>query len=306
VRLVQPASSPDADPSVDPDVDPDRAARAAADRLAELTGVSSHDAVVVLGSGWSGAADALGEPVAELAMTRLPGFRAPVAVGHQGLVRSLRLPAGDAGVVRVLALLGRTHLYEGHGPAAVAHAVRTAAAAGCRTAVLTNANGSLRPHWAPGTGVLLSDHLNLSFISPLVGPRFVDLTDLYTPSLRQAALATDPDLVEGVYAMLPGPHYETVAEALMLRTLGADVVGMSTVPEAIAARAAGLAVMALSVVTAVEAQPAAIDPDEVVRVAAAAATGMGRVIAAVLVSTARSGRCDRRGRRDRREGEGDG
>ena len=262
--------------------DPYAAAGLAAARLAELTGVPRHDAVVVLGSGWAGAAPALGRTVAELAVTELPGFRAPVADGHVGLVRSTELDDGAGGVRRVLSFLGRTHLYEGHGPGAVAHAVRTAAAAGCRLAVLTNANGSLRPQWTTGTVVLLRDHLNLAGTSPLVGPRFVDLTDAYSPAWRAAARAVEPGLVEGVYVMLPGPNYQTLAETLMLRTLGADVVGMSTVLETIAAREAGLDVLGLSVVTTVEGSGEPIDPNEVVRVAAAAATRMGGVIAAVL------------------------
>jgi purine-nucleoside phosphorylase len=262
-------------------------AAAAARVLASLTGVARHDAAVVLGSGWAGAADALGTVTAEVPVTALPGFLLPVAPGHPGRVRSSVLP-GPGGGLRILAFLGRTHLYEGHGPLAVAHPIRTAAAAGCRTAVLTSANGSLRPRWGPGTGVVLTDHLNLSFTSPLVGPRFVDLTDLYTPALRRRALQADPALVEGVYAMLPGPHYETVAEALMLRALGADVVGMSTVLEAVAAREAGMEVLGLSVVTAVEAVDQPIDADEVVRVATAAATRLGDVIAQVLTGAAAS------------------
>jgi purine-nucleoside phosphorylase len=278
VRVVTPPSADLRDPYA--------AAEAAAAGLAARTGVDRHDAVVVLGSGWAGAADALGEPVARFAVTDLPGFRVPVAEGHLPTVRSTRVPRPGRPDLRVLVFCGRTHLYEGHGPAAVAHAVRTAAAAGCRTAVLTNANGSLRPEWAPGTGVVVTDHLNLSGETPLVGPRFVDLTDLYAPALRAAARAADPSLVEGVYVMLRGPHYETVAEAHMLRTLGADVVGMSTVLEAIAAREAGLALLALSVVTAVEASDTPVDPDEVVRVAAAAATRMGTLISAVLSGTA--------------------
>jgi purine-nucleoside phosphorylase len=265
-------------------------AETAARAVTERTGVARHDAVVVLGSGWAAAVDSLGETVSEFAVAQLPGFRPPVAEGHLPTVRSMRLPRlGGGRPVRVLAFLGRTHLYEGHGSAAVAHAVRTAAACGCRTAVLTNANGSLRPRWGPGTGVVLRDHLNLTFASPLTGARFVDLTNVYCPELRALARDADPDLVEGVYAMLPGPHYETVAEALMLRTLGADVVGMSTALEAIAAREARMAVLALSVVTAVEAvdaEDSAVDPQDVVRVAAEAATRMGRVIAAVLSRTA--------------------
>ena len=270
--------------------DPYALAQTAARAVAERTGVASHDAVVVLGSGWAAAVDSLGETVAEFPVAQLPGFRPPVAEGHLPTARSMRLPRlGSRRPVRVLAFLGRTHLYEGHGPAAVTHAVRTAAATGCHTAVLTNANGSLRPHWGPGSGVVVCDHLHLTFTSPLTGARFVDLTDLYSPELRILARDADPELVEGVYAMLPGPHYETVAEALMLRTLGADVVGMSTVLEAIAAREARMAVLALSVVTAVEAVDAAdsgVDPGDVVRVAAEAATRMGHVIAAVLSRTA--------------------
>jgi purine-nucleoside phosphorylase len=306
--------------------DPYDLASDAARELAARTGVARHDALVVLGSGWAGAAAALGEVVADVPMAQLPGFVPPVALGHEGRLLStvLRRPPGDddvdgartgrdgdgartgregdgaradrdaddgGGRVRVLVALGRTHLYEGHGPAPVVHAVRTAAAAGARVALLTNANGSLRPDWGPGTGVALTDHLDLAGASPLTGPRFVDLTAAYSPRLRAAALAAAADLgiplAEGVYAMLRGPHYETVAEARMLRTLGADVVGMSTVPEVIAAREAGLEVLGLSVVTVVEALEQGapgVDADEVVRVAARAASGLGRVLAAVLAT----------------------
>jgi purine-nucleoside phosphorylase len=254
-------------------IDPTPAARA----IAAAAGTDRHDVAVVLGSGWSDAAAALGEVRADLATADLPGFRPPVAPGHVGRVRSSVL-AGR----RVLAFQGRTHLFEGHGPAQVAHAVRVAAASGCHTIVLTNANGSLRGDWAPGTAVLISDHLNLTGRSPLVGADFVDLTDLYAADLRTLARAVDPGLVEGVYAMLPGPHYETQAEARMLRALGADVIGMSTVLEAIAARAVGLRVLGLSVVTAVEIGGPPVDPAEVVRVATAAATRLGDTIARVV------------------------
>jgi len=257
--------------------DPHQLAADAADALAGAVSCDHHDAVVVLGSGWGGAADALGTPTAEVRMVDLPGFVAPVAEGHLGLVRSY--PLGGA---RVLCFLGRTHLYEGHGVDAVAHAVRTAAAAGCRTAVLTNANGTLRADWPPGTGVVIRDHLNLSGATPLRGPRFVDLSDCWNPRLRRLARAADPALVEGVYAFLPGPQYETPAEARALRTLGADVLGMSTVVEAIAARDAGLDLLGLSVVTAVEIDGGPIDPAEVVAVAAAAAGRLGGVIRTVL------------------------
>lgn len=245
----------------------------AAQGLTSALGVDHLDAVVVLGSGWGGAADALGTPQAEVAMADLPYFLAPVAVGHAGLARRY-----DVDGQSVAVFLGRTHLYEGHGPGQVAHAVRTAAAAGARTAVLTNANGSFRGDWGTGTGVLLADHLNLSGSTPLRGPRFVDLTDAYSPRLRALARAADPTLVEGTYVMLRGPHYETVAEAHALQRLGADVIGMSTVLETIAAREHGLEVLGLSVVTVVEASGEQIDPDEVVQAAERAATGFGPVL----------------------------
>jgi purine-nucleoside phosphorylase len=253
------------------------AVRAAAE-LARRTGVERHDAVVVLGSGWAGAAAAFGDPVAELDATELPGFLTPAAQGHTGRAISCRL-----GRRAVLVLQGRTHLYEGHGPAAVAHPIRTAAAAGARLAVLTSANGSLRPDWPTGIGVLLTDTLNLSACTPLVGPRFVDLTAAWSARLRVLARTVDPALVEGVYAMLRGPEYQTGAETALLRTIGADVVGMSTVLEAVAAREAGMELLGLSVVTTVEGGDSATDPAEVVAQAAAAATRLGAVVGAVLV-----------------------
>ncbi|MEO7981905.1 MAG: purine-nucleoside phosphorylase [Sporichthyaceae bacterium] len=250
---------------------------AAADALAERTGVSRHAAVVVLGSGWDAAADALGTPVAELSVAELPGFLTPVAPGHRGLVRSYDLDG-----VAVLAYLGRTHLYEGHGPGPVAHPLRVAAAAGARVAVLTNASGGLRPDWPPGTGALLADHLNLTSVSPLNGPQFVDLTDAWSPRLRALARAADPTLVEAVYAQLRGPSVQTVAETAMLRTLGADLVGMSTVVEAIAARAAGLELLGLSAVTTLEGTGEELDPDDVVAVAESTARRVSAVLPVVL------------------------
>lgn len=254
-------------------------ARAAASRLAELTGTDTHDDAVILGSGWGPAAEALGETVTEFPVTELPGFLAPVAPGHPGLVRSTLLDGR-----RTLVLIGRTHLYEGHGPGAVGHSVRTAAAAGVRRLVLTNANGSFRTDWPIGTGVLIADHLNLSGRSPLVGARFVDLTDCWSRRLRSRAQALNPNLVEGVYAFVPGPHYETAAEAGAYIALGADVIGMSCVLEAIAARELGLDILGLSVVSAIEHDGSAIDPDEVVRAAEAAAARLGHTIAGVLAA----------------------
>jgi purine-nucleoside phosphorylase len=258
---------------------PDAAAQAAA-ALAEATGVPKHDVAVVLGSGWRPAADLLGAPTHELAMGELPGFVRPAVAGHGGTLRSV--PVGER---QVLVLLGRTHLYEGHGVDAVAHGMRTAAAAGCRAVVLTNAAGGIREGMSVGEPVLVADHLNLTGASPLHGPRFVDLTDLYSPRLRALAREIEPALSEGVYAGLAGPHFETPAEIRMLRGLGADLVGMSTVLEAIAARAEGVEVFALSLVTNLAAglTGAPLDHQEVLDAGAAAATRMGELLRELVI-----------------------
>ncbi len=259
--------------------DPYEAARLAAARLRELTGVATHDVALVMGSGWTPAADALGAADHDLAVTDLPGFPAPVVAGHAGRLRSVQV--GDR---RALVVLGRTHLYEGRGVAPVVHGVRTAVAAGARVVVLTNAAGGLRPGFAVGQPVLISDHLNLTATSPIVGPTFVDLTDLYSARLRALARGIDPMLAEGVYAALTGPHYETPAEIRMLGVLGADLVGMSTALEAIAAREAGAEVLGLSLVTNLAAgitgEP--LDHTEVLEAGRAAATRMGDLLAAMV------------------------
>ena len=251
----------------------------AASVIAERTGVPAHDVAVVLGSGWAPAVDALGTPTATVPMAELPGFSAPTAAGHGG--RILSIPVGER---RVLVLLGRIHAYEGHDLSAVVHPVRTACAAGVRTVVLTNAAGGLRPEYRVGQPVLISDHLNLTARSPLVGAQFVDLVDAYSPALRALAREVDPILAEGVYAGLPGPHYETPAEIRMLRTLGADLVGMSTVHETIAARAEGAAVLGLSLVTNLAAgmtgEP--LSHDEVLTAGRRSAAAMGSLLAAVI------------------------
>jgi purine-nucleoside phosphorylase len=183
-----------------------------------------------------------------------------------------------------MVLLGRTHLYEGRGVDAVVHGVRVAAAAGCRTVVLTNAAGGVRAGLSVGQPVLMSDHLNLTACSPLVGARFVDLVDLYSARLRALVQAVDPTLVEGVYAALPGPHYETPAEVRMLRGLGADLVGMSTALEAIAARAEGMEVLGVSLVTNLAAGMTGekLDHAEVLEAGKASAARVGTLLAQVL------------------------
>jgi purine-nucleoside phosphorylase len=284
--------------------DPFALAASSAARLAGLTGAARHDVAVVLGSGWAPAADALGPALTEVPVTELGGFPAATVPGHAGTVRSLALagrpgrppaaPAAGATAMagRALVFLGRAHLYEGHSPATVTHAVRVAIAAGCRVVVLKNAAGGIREGYRPGQPVLIRDHLNLTGQSPLAGPpppagfppRFADLTGLYSPRLRALARAADPRLAEGVYAALPGPHYETPAEIGMLRTLGADLVGMSTVLEAIAARHLGAEVLAISLVTNLAAGLSGhgLDHGEVVATGAAAATRMGSLLATIL------------------------
>ncbi len=252
---------------------------AAAQALADSTGVQRHDVAIVLGSGWVPAADRLGAADAEVSVTDLPGFAAPAVAGHAGRIRSYTV-----GQRRVLAFLGRTHMYEGLGIGPVVHGVRVAAAAGCTTIVLTNAAGGLRQDYTVGQPVLIADHLNLTGRSPIVGASFVDLTDLYSARLRALARAVDPSLAEGVYAALPGPHYETPAEIRMLRGMGADLVGMSTAMEAIAARAAGAEVLGISLVTNLAAgitgEP--LDHAEVLQAGQAAAVRMGDLLAEVV------------------------
>jgi purine-nucleoside phosphorylase len=253
-------------------------ANEAAAALAQRTGVPRHDVAVVLGSGWLPAIEALGEPQAEFANTELPGFPPPAVAGHAGRIRSISF-----GGVDVLAFLGRTHLYEGRGVEPVVHGVRVAAAAGCRTVVLTNACGALRPGLAVGDPVLLADHINLTARTPLVGARFVDLSEAYSRRLRDLVRSIDPTITEGVYAMFPGPQYETPAEVRMAGILGADLVGMSTVLETIAAREAGCEVLGLSLVTNLAAglgEP--LDHAEVLAAGKATASRMGALLAALV------------------------
>jgi purine-nucleoside phosphorylase len=255
----------------------DRAA-AAANTLAALTGVERHDVAIVLGSGWVPAVDVLGAAGADFPVTDLPGFLPPAVEGHAGRIRSLEVEGK-----RVLAFLGRTHLYEGRGVEPVVHGVRVAAAAGCRVIILTNACGGLRPGLAVGDAVLLRDHLNLTARTPLVGPRFVDLSDVYSARLRTLVKEVAPELPEGVYAQFPGPQYETPAEVRMAGILGADLVGMSTVLEAIAAHAEGCEVLGISLITNLAAglgDP--LDHEEVLEVGRASATRMGELLAQVI------------------------
>ena len=217
----------------------------AAEAIASITGVEKHDIALTLGSGWGKAADLLGEVIADIPASEIPGFESSGVPGHSGTLRSIALPGGK----HALVIGARTHFYENKGVRAVVHSVRTAAAAGAKTMVLTNGAGGIKDSWKPGIPVLLSDHINLTASSPLEGATFVDLTDLYSPRLRGVAKDIDPSLDEGVYVQFRGPHYETPAEVQMAKSFGGHIVGMSTALEAIAAREAGMEILGLSLIT---------------------------------------------------------
>lgn len=232
-------------PLDDPAADPFEVAAAAAQDIARITGVERHDIALTLGSGWGKAAELLGETTATFPATQVTGFSAPALTGHVGTLRSVVTPKGR----RVLVIGARTHYYEGHGVRRVVHSVRTAAAAGVRTMVLTNGAGGIKHTWSPGRPVLISDHINLTGDTPLEGATFIDLTDLYSLRLRDLARSIDPSLDEGVYTQFRGPQYETPAEVQMVKAFGGHIVGMSTALEAIAARQAGMEILGFSLIT---------------------------------------------------------
>ncbi|MDY7100281.1 MAG: purine-nucleoside phosphorylase [Actinomycetota bacterium] len=273
------------------DADPFTYARAAAAELQSLAG-GPLDAAVVLGSGWGDALDVIGSGGPDgggkdVLFADLPGFPAPTVGGHGGMVRLTTV-----GQRRVALFAGRVHLYEGHGADRVVHGVRSAVLAGASTVLLTNAAGSINPANGVGAAVLVRDHLNLTGTSPLIGPtppephsvRFVDLTEAYSARLRSLAKEVEPGLGEGVYAALHGPNYETPAEIAMLRTLGADLVGMSTALETIAARHLGAEVGAISLVTNLAAGlgDTPLDHTEVLAAGGDAGERMGRLLRGVL------------------------
>ena len=210
-------------------------------------------AVLVLGSGLGHLAEAISDPV-PIPYGEIPGFPRSTVVGHAG-----RLVAGTLDGVEVVAMQGRFHLYEGWEPATVALPIRALAALGAGTLLVTNAAGGLRPGLKAGDLMLITDHINLTGRNPLVGStvigeeRFPDMSEAYDGEFRrlaaETALALGIELEEGVYAAVLGPSYETPAEVRMLATLGADAVGMSTVPEVIVARALGLRVLGISLIS---------------------------------------------------------
>ena len=267
------------------ETNPYELAKVAADFVVDKLG-SKHDILAVLGSGWAHAASVL-EATNEISVTEIPGFTKPSAIGHGGTLKSV-----SVGKSKVLLLTGRTHLYEGHGVNSVVHAVRTAAFAGCKTLVLTNAAGCLRQDWGVGATALISDHINLTGFSPLTGAdapeplhgRFVDLTDAYSSRLRKIAQQVDSTLHEGIYMGFHGPHFETPAEIRAARVWGADLVGMSTVMETIAARHMGMEVLALSLATNLAAGISGekLSGEEVLAIGKSSATRVGSLIANIL------------------------
>mgnify|MGYP000853151111 FL=1 len=262
------------------ETDPKSLARSAASALLERFGIEAIDLALVLGSGWSGAAVGLGEASGECELADLPGFAKPVVAGHGGALKLIRTPAGKTAAL----FTGRTHFYEGRGVEPVVHGVRTAAAAGAKMILLTNGCGGLNPDWAPGTPVLIRDHINLTNASPLAGATFIDLTEAYSLRLRELAHEVDPSLAEGVYIQFRGPQYETPAEVRMAKVLGGDLVGMSTTLETIAAREAGLEVLGISLVTNAAAgiSPTPLEHAEVIAAGKAAEPRLRGLLAGLL------------------------
>ncbi|GGF46230.1 purine nucleoside phosphorylase [Microbacterium sorbitolivorans] len=270
------------DPShpLDFPADPFEVARTAAADIARLTGVERHDIAVTLGSGWGRAAELIGETVATIPATEVTGFSKPALAGHVGTLRSVRTEDGR----HVLVIGARTHYYEGHGVRRVVHSVRTAAATGAKTMVLTNGAGGLKRSWEPGQPVLISDQLNLTSDTPLEGATFIDMTDLYSPRLRELARTVDATLDEGVYTQLRGPQYETPAEVRMVGAVGGDIVGMSTALEAIAARQAGMEILGFSLITNLAAgiSPTPLSHEEVIEAGKNAEERISRLLADVI------------------------
>jgi purine-nucleoside phosphorylase len=258
---------------------PDNATRTARE-LARRTGVERHDVLVILGTGLATAAEQLGAAGPSIPLATLPFFPRYTATGHHA--QGWSVPIGDK---MVLVFAGRCHAYEGIDLSEVVHPLRTGIAAGCSTVILTAAVGGIREDLVTGSVMAVADHLNLTGRSPLSGPEFVDMVGAYAPGLLAQALATPgvPALATGVYAQVLGPQFETPAEIRMLRTLGADVVGMSMAFETIAARHAGAEVLGLAVVTN-EAAGASSGTADIAAAGAGAVPVVAEIIRHVVVS----------------------
>ena len=235
---------------------------------------------IVLGSGWSDAAELFGTTIDEVSYSEIPGFSHSNIVGHAHKARLIELTNGEY----IIAMIGRTHLYEGFGVDAVVFGVKMLAAMGVKSLILTNACGGLNPSWKPGTPVLISDHINFTGTTPLRGANFLDVTEVYSKRLRALCKEIKPDLDEGVYVGFMGPAYETPAEIEMVRTWGGTLVGMSTVLEAMAAREARMEVLGVSLVSNLAAgmtgQP--LSHAEVIEAGKNATAMMGTLLADVM------------------------
>lgn len=261
----------------------------AADKIAEAAPGFAPAYGLVLGTGFGTVADAI-DPVAVIDYGDLPGFAETAVEGHAG-----RLLLGHLAGVPIACLQGRAHLYEGHSHNSVALPVRALRLAGCHTMMLTNAAGSLVESVGPGSLMMLTDHINMLGRNPLMGPnderlgaRFVEMTDAYDPGLRStlsdAARTEGIELNEGVYIAVLGPNFETPAEIRAFRTMGADAVGMSTVPECLVARHMGMRVAAVSAITNMAAgmSGAPISHEDALVSAKEAAHRLGRLLEVVL------------------------
>jgi purine-nucleoside phosphorylase len=250
--------------------------------LARRTGNEHHDVLVILGSGLLATAEHLrrGDEI-DIDLATLPFFPRYTATGHHAVGWSVTIDE-----TRLLLIGGRAHLYEGIDLDEVVHPLRTGIAAGCHTVILTAAVGGIREDLSTGSILAVSDHLNLTARTPLAGPLFVDMVDAYSPRLRALALAapTSSPIQQGVYAQVTGPQFETPAEVAMLRTMGADVVGMSMALETIAARQAGANVLGISVVTNKAAGSAPDEFTQIAGVGAMAAPDVAKLIRHVVVS----------------------
>lgn len=268
--------------TADPEHPAYKLAAEAAAFIQEATGKEKHDIALTLGSGWGEAAELIGETTHVLSADEVPGFHKAAVAGHPGTIRSITTTNGKEALV----IGARTHFYEGRGVDAVVHGVRTAAATGAETMILTNGCGGLNPLFQAGMPVLIADHINATAASPLVGAHFVDLTDLYSPRIRNIARDIDSSLLEGVYYQATGPHYETPAEIRMMRTQGADLVGMSTALEAIAARAAGMEIFGISLVTNMAAgiQQTPLSHAEVIEAGQQAGPRISRLLADIIAA----------------------
>ena len=262
--------------------DPYGLAEQAGAAIRERFGVANLDSAFVLGSGWSAAAEDLGELIGSCELAELPGFTKPTVLGHGGALRVVNTAAGRTAAI----FTGRTHFYEGRGVHQVVHGVRAAAAAGAKTVVLTNGCGGLNRDWPPGTTVLISDHINLTAATPLLGATFIDMSEAYSRRLRDLARTVDPDLPEGVYVQFRGPQFETPAEVRMAGVLGGDLVGMSTTLETIAARERGLEVLGISLVTNLAAGISAehLNHAEVLEAGREAAPRLRRLLAGIAAA----------------------